>query len=398
MLLTFFPFFALFVKFWNVPMRKCAIDKNTSCFNKRKDIRSRKTWTMPFHLLGVNFPSQTASHELLPSFQVYHLNRKSSCEIIGKLIGPKQSYVTSHYLPTWWTFIMTSMRISAPPAPDQQGTVICEWHGRNPLTHSILSLQPSGVFFTDGESWAHHQGPQWPCSELSHSCLNGILIVSCFCVVVVFFFFFFLVFWSVSSLHLRGCLSWHLPHHCQAKSDFFLTNHHGKGDIWNRQRRWAKRHRWESLCGKQESGEVNAPSGHFTSIHQLPGCTPKIGKPYFSLCLAPGRPYPCTITSLCLWRPVCTRQYTEVPLLLRGLVSIYHFVGIVWKLNSTLKEQSHKYRHLLSCWKLDEKVDSTLMVFRHVFKVPLYLKMCFAYCYLIWMFELHCVEWCRVWH
>lgn len=44
------------------------------------------------------------------------------------------------------------MSISAPPALDQQRTVICEWHGRNPLTHSVLTLQPSGVFFDDGES------------------------------------------------------------------------------------------------------------------------------------------------------------------------------------------------------------------------------------------------------
>lgn len=45
------------------------------------------------------------------------------------------------------------------------------------------------VFFTDEESWAHHQGPQRPCSELSRSCLNGILIVSCFCGVVLLFVF-----------------------------------------------------------------------------------------------------------------------------------------------------------------------------------------------------------------
>lgn len=102
---------------------------------------------------------------------------------IGKLIGPKQSYVTSHYYPDVMDFD------SAPPARDQQWTVICEWHGRNPLTHSVWTLQPSGVFFTDGESWALHQGPQWPCSELSRSCLNGILIFSCFCVVVFFFGF-----------------------------------------------------------------------------------------------------------------------------------------------------------------------------------------------------------------
>lgn len=91
------------------------------------------------------------------------------------------------------------MRICAPPALDQQWTVICEWHGRNPLTHSVLTLQPSGVFFADGASRAHHQGPQWPCSELSRSCLNGILIVSCFCVVVVFSFFFFVCFFCFPS-------------------------------------------------------------------------------------------------------------------------------------------------------------------------------------------------------
>lgn len=96
------------------------------------------------------------------------------------------------------------------------------WH--KPTDPFCTDITAIWVFFTDGEPWAHHQGPQQPCSELSHSCLNGILIVSCFCVVVFFLF----SLRSVSSLHLRGCLSWHLSHCCQTKSDFFLTNHHSK--------------------------------------------------------------------------------------------------------------------------------------------------------------------------
>ena len=101
---------------------------------------------MPFHLLGVDFPSQTASHELLPSFRVYRFKRADvkGPNSIRDLIGPKQLYVTSHYNP--------DVMDSAPPALDQQWTVICEWHGGNLLTHSVLTLQPSGVFFTDGES------------------------------------------------------------------------------------------------------------------------------------------------------------------------------------------------------------------------------------------------------
>lgn len=175
------------------------------------------------------------------------------------------------------------MRISASPAPDQQGTAICEWHGRNPLTHSVLTLQPSGVFFTDGKSWAHHQGSQRPCSELSRSCLNGILIVSCFWVVVFFFLFFFLCFLEcVLSAPTRMPLLTFTPS-LSNQVRLFLTNHHGKGDILNRQRRRAKRPQQESLSSKQESGEMNAPSGHFSSIHQLPGCTPKIEKPLFFL-------------------------------------------------------------------------------------------------------------------
>lgn len=64
--------------------------------------------------------------------------------------------------------------------------------------------QPADPFFIDITAiwgllhrWrasALHQGPQRPCSELSRLCLNGILIVSSFCVVVVFLSFCFLLF------------------------------------------------------------------------------------------------------------------------------------------------------------------------------------------------------------
>lgn len=41
------------------------------------------------------------------------------------------------------------------------------------------------------------------------------------------------------------------------------------------------------LSGKQESGEMSAPSGRFSSIHQLPWCTPKIEKPLFFFLQSP---------------------------------------------------------------------------------------------------------------
>lgn len=123
-----------------------------------------------------------------------------------------------------------------------------ERHGWNPLTHSVLTIQPPGLFSTQWESWVHHQGPLWPFSELSRSCLNGILIVSCFCVVVFLLSVLFLPL-RVRPLHLHGCLSWHLLHHCHTESDFSLNNHHRGGDIWNPRQRDVDR----SLCGKQDS-------------------------------------------------------------------------------------------------------------------------------------------------
>lgn len=58
------------------------------------------------------------------------------------------------------------------------------------------------------------------------------------------------------------------------------TNHRGRGD--GTVGAGGQRGKWrESLSGKQESGQMSAPSGHFSSIHQLPWCTPKIEKPLF---------------------------------------------------------------------------------------------------------------------
>lgn len=95
-----------------------------------------------------------------------------------------------------------------------------------------------------------------------------------------FLFFLLFPFWSMSSLHLRGCLFWHLAHRCQTKSDFFLTNHHmifGTVGVGGRL----------SAVNKRVGGGMHAPSGRFSSIHQLPGCTPKIEKPLFSSLLSP---------------------------------------------------------------------------------------------------------------
>lgn len=177
-----------------------------------------------------------------------------------------------------------------------------------------------------------------PSSELSRSCLNGILIVCCFCVVFFFFFFSFPL-ECVSSLCLCGCLSWHLHHHCQDKSDFLHQS-----PRWRWHLEPSAMTSWEMVTresGKQETRDMNAPSGHLSSIHQLPGCTPKMKRKkkkqkkrkqlYFSLLCAPGRPYQCAtgeyvsvLKSSCVYRPIY-----RVPCLVMGLVSINPFVWTV---------------------------------------------------------------------
>lgn len=86
------------------------------------------------------------------------------------------------------------------------------------------------------------EGPQRPSSELSHSCLNGILIVSCLCVVFFFLFFSFPL-ECVSSLSVCAEASLDIYTTAVKPSQTFFTDHHGEGDIWNHLRRWAKRRR-----------------------------------------------------------------------------------------------------------------------------------------------------------
>lgn len=59
------------------------------------------------------------------------------------------------------------------------------------------------------------------------------------------------------------------PHGCQTKLGLFVSDRRGDVDLWDRQlAKWRRRQR---LGGKQNTGETNAPSGRFSSIHQLPG-------------------------------------------------------------------------------------------------------------------------------
>ncbi len=46
----------------------------------------------------------------------------------------------------------------------------------------------------------------------------------------------------------------------------------------------------------------------------------------------------------------------------------------------------------LSCKILFQEKDGELYVISQCFLVPLHSKMCFAYCYFTWMFELSCAE------
>lgn len=94
---------------------------------------------------------------------------------------------------TRWTFLITNEKLCS------------SWPGSAANSDLWKTLQqPADPFFIDITAiwgllhrWrasALHQGPQRPCSELSRLCLNGILIVSSFCVVVVFLSFCFLLF------------------------------------------------------------------------------------------------------------------------------------------------------------------------------------------------------------
>lgn len=71
-----------------------------------------------------------------------------------------------------------------------------------------------GSFFTDGESGAHHQGPQRPVTFVPEWNFDSFLFLCC-C------FLLFCLFSGVCPLSTRRSLSWHVAHHCQTKSDFF---------------------------------------------------------------------------------------------------------------------------------------------------------------------------------
>lgn len=112
-----------------------------------------------------------------------------------------------------------------PPAPlRQQWTVICGWHGANLLTLTILILQPSGTL----------AGVLVSRSELSHLCLNGILI------------FFIWMFQCCCFLPLfvpsRLCPSPHSLKHTHTPLDIFTTgyalSYPRKDDIWLHWHRW----------------------------------------------------------------------------------------------------------------------------------------------------------------
>lgn len=103
----------------------------------------------------------------------------------------------------------------------------CDDHWLKPDSLLLLPPVSSRHWFANSTAETHwpilywhysHLGSQMegrgplsgPDSELSRLCLNGVLIVSVFCVVVVFLFFFLLLlFLFVHTVHLPLCLSWH---------------------------------------------------------------------------------------------------------------------------------------------------------------------------------------------
>lgn len=139
-----------------------------------------------------------------------------------------------------------------------------------------------------------HPGPQWPL-------LWAVTFVpewnfDSFCVVVASFsFFFFFCFLSgVCPLCTYADASFDIcPTVVKPSQTFFFFPPSpiavAEGDIWS-YLQWRRKRR---LSGKQESGEMNALSGHFSLISQLPGCTPKIEKNFIFLVAEPGRSYPC---------------------------------------------------------------------------------------------------------
>lgn len=227
--------------------------------------RKKNLRTLPLHALGGDAPSQTASHELLPSLQVCHVwvcLKEQMCEALK----------------------------ASEKSLDQSSRM---WHLVNSWRDELSCCSSSGQWFVNGRNtqrWViwdllHRWRVSGPSSGASAALLWAVTFVpewifDSFCVVVFFFFFFFLsVCWFVFPLDC--VLSWHLTHCCQ--TGFFLKNLCSKGDVVP-----GTVIRQSDVGGKQESGEVNAPSCRFSSIHQLPRCAPKIKKIfYFPLRWAP---------------------------------------------------------------------------------------------------------------
>lgn len=170
----------------------------------------------------------------------------------------------------WWTFIITNLntRFSAHPAL-WSTWVDCDlwmpWQKSNdPFYIDITAIW---VCFTDGESWAHHQGPQRPCSELSRLCLNGTLIILLF-LCCCFVFPSGVCPLSTSTFYptaVKPCQIF-FPHQSSCKSDSWNWQWHLARDVTKRisvvKRDWRDEHSLKP----------------FISIHQLPRCTSTYAK------------------------------------------------------------------------------------------------------------------------
>lgn len=156
---------------------------------------------------------------------------------------------------------------------------------------------------------------------------------------VLFFFFilccysFFL--WSVSSLHLCRCLflifTPVLSNQVRLTTVKVIFGLDGRwGDFSGR------------LSGKQKSREMIAPSGHFSSIHQLPGPTPKIEKekkPFIVLVFA--EPHWQALSMCNRWKRDCAKVFLHVQgsLYCQGASTQKSFSQDSLQLKQTLKKR-----------------------------------------------------------
>lgn len=113
------------------------------------------------------------------------------------------------------------MRKSAPATSVSRGR-------RSPLTHPVVTLQPSGIFVTDVESLAHHHHHHRGLSAVTFVPEWNSLIVSV------------LLFSSSSPSGLCPLPTYVdasfdiYPHSCETKSGLFVSNHRNVVDLWDR--------------------------------------------------------------------------------------------------------------------------------------------------------------------